>query len=86
MMEILYILAILILIAIIVFMSIKYFELQRLYITLRKQVNSQTLDYHLKRINELGYDFTLKASSKQPKSRSGKKITKRKSINELIDQ
>ncbi|MFT4304219.1 MAG: hypothetical protein ACMXYG_06655 [Candidatus Woesearchaeota archaeon] len=66
------------------YLAIKYFDLRNKFIDTKRQLNSQTLDYHLSKIKDAGYDFTLKgAKGKSTKSRNS--IKKSKHMNELLD-
>ena len=72
------------------FFIYKYFHLNQTYFDLKKELNTQTLDYHLKKVKELGYDFTIKAGSHLKKAKSTPKSTakgKKKggSFKELIE-
>jgi len=39
---------------------------------LKEELNKQDLDYHLKKIEQLGYDFTIKAGNNKSKVKSKK--------------
>ncbi|MFT4343407.1 MAG: hypothetical protein ACMXYE_01530 [Candidatus Woesearchaeota archaeon] len=53
-----------IIIAVLVFVSlyllIKYIDIRTRFTDLKKEINSQSLNYHLDKITEAGYDFTIK--------------------------
>jgi hypothetical protein len=69
----------------------KFTALSYLYLNLKRELNSQTLDYHLKKIKEAGYDFTIKAGSNLKKHNPPRerKIKKGKkglgSFNDLLE-
>ena len=44
-----------------------HFKLKRSYEALKIRLNDQTLDYHIKAIDELGYDISIKPKKKKSK-------------------
>ena len=80
-----------------VYILYKHFSLRKLYLDIKREINNQTLDYHIKKINSLGYDFTLKPSKalkgsgsrsnpkSSPKSNASKKKKGSKSFNDLLE-
>lgn len=63
-----------------VYFIYKYFYLQSRYFSLKKELNRQDLDYYLKKVKGMGYDFTIKSGSKASMQQSlnkGKEPDKR---------
>ncbi|MCB9358312.1 hypothetical protein H6503_00115 [Candidatus Woesearchaeota archaeon] len=76
------------LILILIYILIKYFDLRAKMIETKRELNSQSLDYHLQKIKEAGYDFTLKgtkSSSRKTKQKTSTG-TKSKHMSSLIEQ
>ncbi len=58
-------LAIVVLIFLLIHFTYKYFTIYQKYIDLKRELNNQDLHYHLKKVRELGYDFTIKPDQHQ---------------------
>jgi uncharacterized protein YmfQ (DUF2313 family) len=64
----------------------KHIRLRDKFYQIQKELNSQTLDYYIKKINALGYDLTIKpAKGKKAKTTTSRKAKNQKSFNDLID-
>ncbi len=88
-------LTIIILIFVLAYLIYKYVTLKSKYNEVKKELNSQSLDYHLKKVKQAGYDFTIKPgkgvksdkksnSSKKSKESSEGKKKKSKSFDALL--
>jgi hypothetical protein len=64
-----------------------YFRLRKQFSEVMLELNNQTLDYHLKKIAELGYDFTLKPGSNLKKTgkQAHKKPKQSKTFENLLE-
>jgi len=83
------IISIIVLFLLLCYFIYKYISLKSLYFEIKRELNSQSLDYHLKRIKDLGYDLTLKAGTgaikkKGSVSRSQTAKKKSESFDELL--
>jgi hypothetical protein len=64
----------------------RWIKLWQRQVILYKELNSQSLDYHLKKIEELGYEFILKSRKDFKPKKEKAKNKKTKKIDELLDE
>ena len=78
----------LLIVAIILILCLAYlaFMFRKRYMETLKDLNNQTLDFHLRKIKEAGYDFVLKPSKNLKKPLSEGKQAKGKTFESLIRQ
>lgn len=68
-----------------IYLLIRFFELRAKHIEIKRELNAQSLDYHLNKIHEAGYEYTIR-HRKESKGHSKRTPTKGKNKKRTFDE